>query len=384
MPSTINADNGVVSGSSGVKTTADTSGVLALQSNGSTGISLGTDLSVTFAGAQTLSAGTANGVAYLNGSKVLTSGSALTFDGTNLAVTQSGNPTMTVKTTGAGNNPLYRLQADTNYWDALGVFSDSNDTLRFRYNGTDYLTLTNAGAIGVGSGISYGTSGQVLTSGGSSAAPTWTTPAAGGFSNMTVFASSGTWTVPAGITKCKVTVVGAGGSGGCADVQIYYAASGGGGGGAAIGIVTLSGGSATITVGTGGASVNTSRATGNTGGTSSFVYSATTVSATGGAGGTANDNTPSFKGGTGGVGSGGDLNISGQGGQAGSMAAGLGALRASAGHGGSSILGGGGWSIVTDSATAAGAGGSYGGGGGAANRGGASGAGAVGVVIIEF
>jgi hypothetical protein len=40
----------------------------------------------TFSGAQTLSAGTANGVAYLNGSKVLTTGSALVFDGTNLGV----------------------------------------------------------------------------------------------------------------------------------------------------------------------------------------------------------------------------------------------------------------------------------------------------------
>jgi hypothetical protein len=35
----------------------------------------------------TLSGGTANGVAYLNGSKVLTTGSALTFDGTNLTAT---------------------------------------------------------------------------------------------------------------------------------------------------------------------------------------------------------------------------------------------------------------------------------------------------------
>jgi len=51
MPSTINADNGVVSGSSGVKTTADTSGVLALQSNGSTALSIGTDLNVTFTNA---------------------------------------------------------------------------------------------------------------------------------------------------------------------------------------------------------------------------------------------------------------------------------------------------------------------------------------------
>ena len=38
----------------------------------------------TFTGTVSLPGGTANGVAYLNGSKVLTSGSALTFDGTNL------------------------------------------------------------------------------------------------------------------------------------------------------------------------------------------------------------------------------------------------------------------------------------------------------------
>jgi len=38
------------------------------------------------AGDTTLSGGTANGVAYLNGSKVLTTGSALVFDGTNLGV----------------------------------------------------------------------------------------------------------------------------------------------------------------------------------------------------------------------------------------------------------------------------------------------------------
>jgi len=46
MASTINADNGVVSGSAGVKTTADTSGVLALQSNGTTGLTLNTSLAV--------------------------------------------------------------------------------------------------------------------------------------------------------------------------------------------------------------------------------------------------------------------------------------------------------------------------------------------------
>jgi hypothetical protein len=44
-----------------------------------------TDISAS--GSVTLSGGTANGVTYLNGSKVLTSGSALTFDGTNFATT---------------------------------------------------------------------------------------------------------------------------------------------------------------------------------------------------------------------------------------------------------------------------------------------------------
>jgi len=50
---------------------------------GDTGAVTGvTDLSAS--GSVTLSGGTANGVTYLNGSKVLTSGSALTFDGSNL------------------------------------------------------------------------------------------------------------------------------------------------------------------------------------------------------------------------------------------------------------------------------------------------------------
>ena len=40
-------------------------------------------------GSLTLNQGTANGVTYLNGSKVVTSGSALTFDGTKLALLSS-------------------------------------------------------------------------------------------------------------------------------------------------------------------------------------------------------------------------------------------------------------------------------------------------------
>jgi hypothetical protein len=67
---------------------ADTTGTLVFQTGATptTAMTLGSDQSVTFAGTPTYTAGTANGVAYLNGSKVLTTGSALVFDGTHLGV----------------------------------------------------------------------------------------------------------------------------------------------------------------------------------------------------------------------------------------------------------------------------------------------------------
>ena len=118
----------------------------ALLSNGST--------SAAYWGSPSAGAAGSNTQIQYNNSGVLGASSALTFDGTNLALTQSGNPTMTVKTTGAGNNPLYRLQADTNYWEMLGVFLDSNDTLRLRYNGSDKLVMNNSGAVVLAGGDS--------------------------------------------------------------------------------------------------------------------------------------------------------------------------------------------------------------------------------------
>jgi hypothetical protein len=53
---------------------------------GGTAAAAGAFTTLAASGAVTLSGGTANGVTYLNGSKVLTSGSALTFDGTNLGL----------------------------------------------------------------------------------------------------------------------------------------------------------------------------------------------------------------------------------------------------------------------------------------------------------
>jgi hypothetical protein len=53
MPNIINADNGVVSGFAGVRTTADGTGNLALQSNGVTVLTLATNNTVTIAGTLT-------------------------------------------------------------------------------------------------------------------------------------------------------------------------------------------------------------------------------------------------------------------------------------------------------------------------------------------
>ena len=46
MASTINADNGVSSGSAGLKESADSSGVLAFQTNGTTAVSIDTSQNV--------------------------------------------------------------------------------------------------------------------------------------------------------------------------------------------------------------------------------------------------------------------------------------------------------------------------------------------------
>jgi hypothetical protein len=126
-----------------------------------------------------------------------------------------------------------------------------------------------------------------------------------------VFTSSGTFTVPDGVTRVKVTVAGGGGNGGNARANFQpgprgggvtpAAAGGGGGGGVAIKFVTglTPGGTVAVTVG--GAA-----------GTSSF---GAFVSATGGGSAADAVGNPSgtgfTTGGAGGTGSGGDINITG-------------------------------------------------------------------------
>ena len=199
-----------------------------------------------------------------------------------------------------------------------------------------------------------------------------------GVSSMSVFtASNASWAIPAGVSRLKVTVVGAGGNGSTgADAGSYgYSGGGGGGGGTAIQVYTglTPGATLNVTVGT------TANATSSvTSGTQTIV----TVQATGGASASNSGNNPLA--GNGGVGSGGLLNIKGNPGNPGSVQIASGS--AIGGSGGGSTFGGGG---VCPGISAGSAGGNYGGGGAGggvtvSSGGGAGGAFAPGVVIIEY
>jgi hypothetical protein len=79
--------------------------------------------------------------------KLPLAGGTLTGD---TSITKSGNPVFMVKTTGAGNNPVLRLQADTNKWDLQGTFSNTNDELFFMYNSSTKMAINKNGNVGIG------------------------------------------------------------------------------------------------------------------------------------------------------------------------------------------------------------------------------------------
>jgi hypothetical protein len=142
---------------------------------------------------------------------------------------------------------------------------------------------------------SVGTSGQVLTSNGAGALPSFQAVGVGGGTEYKT-SGSGTWTIPAGVTTVTVTVLGPGANGG----RGQYANTGGGGaGGLAIKTLTslTPGNTLSYVVGT------------TTGGVNSTVSSGSQT-ITGGYGAQPGDS--SATGGTGGTASGGDLNIPGQ------------------------------------------------------------------------
>ena len=116
----------------------------------------------------TLSGGTANGVLYLNGSKVATSGAALTFDGTTLGVS-SGSSTPALKLYGAAvsqgqlqfsSTSGYVIQGGPDYTGLVYNVGSASYQHIFQINGSEQMRLTSTG---LGIGTSTPNAGAKLT-----------------------------------------------------------------------------------------------------------------------------------------------------------------------------------------------------------------------------
>jgi hypothetical protein len=361
-------------------------------------------------------AGTSGGVPYFSSASTWASSSALTANalmigggaGAAPSTITTGTGVVTALGVNTGSAGAFVVNGGALGTPSSGTVTNLTGTASININGTVGATTQNTGYFTTvrlyGSTSGYvglspaaaagsttytlpsadGTSGQVLSTNGTGTL-SWAT--AGGSSSpiptpdVKTSGSSATWTIPAGVTKVKVTVVGGGGGGGNSGGSGTAVTSGGGGGGCAVKYLTglTPGNTLTYTVGSGGG-------VGSSGGTSSVssgTQTITTISATGGAGGSqvGGGSTSGYvNGGTGGSSSGGTLNMSGQGGGMSYVDNATSGTYIS-GSGGSSVFGGGG--NGNGGGFSGGNGGAYGGGGGgayAAN----GGSGSAGVIIFEY
>lgn len=93
----------------------------------------------------------------------------------NLDVQSSGETIIRAKTTGTASAWFV---GEAGASGSVVWHNNSNTPSIFTTNGTEKFRIGTSGQLGVG-GENYGTSGQVLTSGGSSAAPSWATVVSG-------------------------------------------------------------------------------------------------------------------------------------------------------------------------------------------------------------
>jgi len=108
----------------------------------------GTVTSLNVTGAVTLSGGTANGVTYLNGSKVLTSGSALTFDGTKLAILSSSAAVLeSIKSTSSTSQfASFQVNNDADVPLNIGVYGSTAGSFGVLGASTPFIS-TNASTL---------------------------------------------------------------------------------------------------------------------------------------------------------------------------------------------------------------------------------------------
>ena len=237
-------------------------------------------------------------------------------------------------------------------------------------NGGTGLTTLTANNVILGNGTSTptfvapGSSGNILTSNGTTWASTAPTAGGGALIRAPQILTSGTsYTTPANCNNIFVEIVGGGGGGGFGTASTT--GGGGGGGGYSSRYFSVTPSTAyTYAIGSGGGA-------NSSGGNSTFTVSGVTITGNGG----------SASGGTGGTASGGTMNSSGQGG--GGFLTVL-SSNTQGGNGGSSMFGGGavGGNNGSSGANASGYGGGGGGGGTNGSSGGSGGSGFQGVIRI--
>ena len=145
-----------------VPTNADL-GTMAFQDQAAVNITGGVISAATLV-SPVVSSGTANGVAYLNGSKVLTTGTALTFDGTNLGlgvtpsawISSSKAIQINTKTTLAGDTSNGTILTDNLYLATGPLFkylTTATGTVYQQTNGNHYWYNTPSGTAGTTASI---------------------------------------------------------------------------------------------------------------------------------------------------------------------------------------------------------------------------------------
>lgn len=200
-------------------------------------------------------------------------------------------------------------------WGKVGLTTHVSGTLPVTNGGTGVASATAYALIAGGTtstgafqSLATGTAGQILTSGGAAALPTWgsgyvVTPTVTSYTS-----GSGNFTIPSSGTFVLVRAWGGGGSGGRGG-GTNARGTGGGGGGYAERLYQLSdlgsgGGTVAYSVAAGGTAVAVA-GDGNPGGNSTFSTGATLLTAYGGGGGTGNKATTGGGGGGGALGAGG-------------------------------------------------------------------------------
>jgi hypothetical protein len=314
-----------------------------------------------------------------------------------------GNGTSAISSTGpsiASGIPLISQGISTNpIFSTATVQGGGTGKTSFTAYSVVCAGTTATGAFQNVSGV--GTSGQVLTSNGASALPSWQTMATSiGSVNVQVFSTAGTFTYTptSGMVGVIVQAIGGGGGGGgaAATNASVSAGSGGASGDYVIGNYNAAtiGASQSVTIGAAGAGASAGNNNGGAGGDTLFGSLITASGGNGGFGAPSADTTCTGGGVGAGTSSGGTFRTAGQGGGASFGVKSSSTSAAFGGSGGSTFFGGGGTSHGVSTTSTSSTAGNNGTGNGSGGSGGesvsftgasaaaAGGDGAAGIIVI--